>query len=57
MNNNYIVEQKDGKWVVLHTIDGSLYETVGSYSDVTEARLAAKDLNETTKPLNYQFLD
>lgn len=57
MNNNYIVEQKDGKWVVLHTIDGSLYETVGSYSDVTEARLAAKELNETAKPLNYQFLD
>ena len=57
MNNNYIVEQKDGKWVVLHTIDGSLYETVGSYSDAAEARLAAKELNETAKPLNYQFLD
>ena len=55
--NNYIVEQKDGKWVVLHTIDGSLYETVGSYSDVAQARIAAKVLNETVKPPNYQFLD
>lgn len=55
--NNYIVEQKDGKWVVLHTIDGSLYETVGSYSDVDAARVAACELNGTVKPLTYQFLD